>query len=365
MTSILIAGCGYVGQRLAAELFNLETAVGSRKAVEYSGHKLHFLHPWRSSTQALGAPGKSEKPLITNKVTTSFSDLPCTPIAYASFSRLTAVSRFNHGDAESIHGLVASDKSRRLLEGWLSSVSRIDLDTENPPDIEALPAVEQIYYFIPPPSKGIEDTRLPRFLQGLGNNFPQRVVMISTSGVYGNCHGEWVDESRPVSPQADRAKRRYDAEQQMTVWGRQQGVDVMILRVAGIYGPGRLPVARLEKKLPMVDESEAPWTNRIHVDDLITVCKAVMANGGGGEVYNVSDGNPGNMTDYFNQVADIAGLPRPPVIKLDEADGRLSAGLMSYLRESRRIDNRKMLAVPGVDLRYPTLAEGLPASVGV
>jgi nucleoside-diphosphate-sugar epimerase len=111
----------------------------------------------------------------------------------------------------------------------------------------------------------------------------------------------------------------------------------------------------------MVAEDEAPWTNRIHVDDLAAVCVAAMDRAPDGAVYNVADGNPGNMADYFNRVADLAGLPRPPVVRLAEAGGRLSEGLLSYLRESRRLDNRRMLAELGVTLRYPTLADGLPA----
>jgi nucleoside-diphosphate-sugar epimerase len=111
----------------------------------------------------------------------------------------------------------------------------------------------------------------------------------------------------------------------------------------------------------MVPEDEAPWTNRIHVDDLAAVCVAAMDRAPDGAVYNVSDGRPGNMADYFNRVADLAGLPRPPVVRLADADGRLSEGLLSYLRESRRLDNRRMLRELGVALRYPTLDAGLPA----
>jgi nucleoside-diphosphate-sugar epimerase len=109
----------------------------------------------------------------------------------------------------------------------------------------------------------------------------------------------------------------------------------------------------------MIGADEAPWTNRIHIDDLVSVCEAAMARGRDGEVYNVSDGNPGNMRDYFDRVADLLGLPRAPLIRLAEAEGRLSAGLLSYLGESRRLDNRKMLAELGVTLRYPDLRSGL------
>jgi len=222
-----------------------------------------------------------------------------------------------------------------------------------------------VYYLAPPPETGTTDPRLARFLASLpASGQPRRIVYIGTTGVYGDCGGAWVDESRPPNPGVDRARRRWDAECRLRGWAETTGGELVILRVAGIYGPGRLPLERLRRGLPMVAEDEAPWTNRIHVDDLAAVCVSAMARAPDGAVYNVSDGNPGNMADYFNRVADLAGLPRPPVVRLAEAGGRLSEGMLSYLRESRRLDNRRMLAELGVTLRYPTLADGLPACFG-
>jgi nucleoside-diphosphate-sugar epimerase len=200
---------------------------------------------------------------------------------------------------------------------------------------------------------------MARFLAALGSDRAARIVYISTTGVYGDCQGDWVDESRPPNPQVDRARRRYDAERQLQAWRAAGGGEVVVLRVAGIYGPDKLPLQRLRRQVPMVGEDEAPWTNRIHIDDLVTVCLAAMARGANGAVYNVSDGNPGNMRDYFDRVADLHGLPRPPLVRLAEADGQLSQGLLSYLGESRRLDNRRMREELGVRLRYPTLDEGL------
>jgi nucleoside-diphosphate-sugar epimerase len=202
---------------------------------------------------------------------------------------------------------------------------------------------------------------MQRLLDALPHNGQYRIVYISTSGVYGDCAGEWVDEGRPANPQVDRAQRRYDAEQRLRAWRRKGHGEVIILRVAGIYGPGKLPLARLQKQVPMIDARDAPWTNRIHIDDLVTICEAAMLRSRDGEIYNVSDGNPGNMRDYFDQVADLYGLPRAPTISLTEATASLSPGMLSYLRESRRLDNRKMLDQLGVTLRYPQLAQGLAA----
>lgn len=259
--------------------------------------------------------------------------------------------------------LVSSAASMERLRGLGGRIVAIDLDSDASSNAE-LPPAKQIYYFIPPPSQGRRDPRMRRFLALLEQQLlPQRMLLISTSGVYGHCNGALVDETHSTAPVAERAQRRLDAEQQLQQWASDHGVETVILRVAGIYGPGRLPVERLHKGLPMVVEAEAPWTNRIHVDDLVTVCERAMSHAPSGEIYNVSDGHPGNMTDYFNQVADAVGLPRPPLIAMAEADGQLSAGMMSYLRESRRLNNAKMLSIPGVTLRYPTLAEGLKASV--
>ena len=273
------------------------------------------------------------------------------------------VERLRGQGAKNIHALVSSEMSAAKLAGELNRVIVLDLDQPVPAGI-APPGVAQLYYFIPPPSRGVHDSRLPRLLGWLEKGVPpQRVLLISTSGVYGDCDGEIVSETRPPAPVAERARRRFDAEQQLQHWAEMHDVETVILRVAGIYGPRRLPLSRLRKGLPMVVEADAPWTNRIHVDDLVTVCERAMNHAPAGEVYNVSDGQPGNMTDYFNQVADATALPRPPVIPLDAADGKLSPGMMSYLRESRRLNNRKMLSIPGVTLCYPTLKAGLAASV--
>ncbi len=271
--------------------------------------------------------------------------------------------RLQADDDVAAHALVSRPVSAQRLQEECSSITAVDLDRPISAAL-ALPMATQIYYFIPPPGAGRHDSRLPRFLRLLEQaHLPQRILLISTSGVYGDCKGELVDETWPVAPVVERAQRRRDAEQQLQHWAQVHDVETVILRVAGIYGPGRLPLARLRRRLPMVAEADAPWTNRIHVDDLVTVCRQAMAHAPSGEIYNVSDGNPGNMTDYFNRVADAVGLPRPTLIDLADADGQLSAGMMSYLRESRRLDNRKMLSIPGVVLRYPNLTAGLKASL--
>ncbi len=258
-----------------------------------------------------------------------------------------------------VTGLVRSLPTANELEKRGINPLILDLDRQLPPLSHNW---QQIYYFAPPPKQGRQDTRMTHFLRALDtDNQNMRLVYLGTTGVYGDCGGEWVDESHPTNPTAERALRRHDAEQQLRQWRTTTGNEVVLLRVAGIYGPDKLPLARLRQRKPMIAAEHAPWTNRIHVDDLVQTCIAAMERGRDGEIYNVSDGQPGNMADYFNQVADATGLPHPPVILPDETTAQLSAGLRSYLAESRRIDNSKMLKELGVQLKYPTLSQGLAA----
>ena len=260
-----------------------------------------------------------------------------------------------------INGLVKTQQTAQQLKVQGIEPLIMDLDRPLPPPPCGW---RRIYYFAPPPGQGSGDSRMTHFLRMLGDGDQGiRLVYLGTTGVYGDCAGAWVDENHPADPTADRALRRHDAEQQLRRWRAKTGNQVIFLRVAGIYGPGKLPLDRLRQRKPMIAAADAPWTNRIHVDDLVQICRVAMERGRDGEIYNVSDGQPGNMADYFNQVADAAGLPRPPLISPAEASGQLSAGLRSYLAESRRIDNRKLLKELGIELKFPTLKQGLAASL--
>jgi nucleoside-diphosphate-sugar epimerase len=232
-------------------------------------------------------------------------------------------------------------------------------DLDQPDKLPALPtAAGLIFYFAPPPPHGVDDPRLHAFLNAIPRHaYPSKIIYISTSGVYGDCQGAWVTEDSPAKPNTDRARRRLAAEDLLRDWQRHNGTPVVILRVGGIYGPGRLPVERLRQDTPVLREQDCGYTNRIHADDLAAVCVAAAMHGHG--LYNVSDGHPSTMTDYFNKVADLYGLPHPPQISFDQAQTLMSPEMMSYLADSRRLDNRRMLNDLGVNLRYPTLNEGL------
>lgn len=251
---------------------------------------------------------------------------------------------------QSITGWVRSEASKLAGQQQGIVMHAVDLDDVDHNFARDELTGRAIFWFMPPPRQGSQDTRLRRFLAA-AQDAPSRIVLISTTGVYGDCGGRWIDESEPLKPVAERAVRRVDAEAALQEWGEQHVGDWVILRVPGIYAADRLPLARLQRGEPVLREEDAPWTNRIHADDLAVVCKRAMEIAPARSIYNASDGQPSTMTDYFNRVADYARLARPPQVSLAEAEGVMSAGMMSYLRESRRIGNDKLLRELGVELR--------------
>ena len=265
----------------------------------------------------------------------------------------------NNSTSLTIHALVSSKASKEICDAL--GIHSIALDLDHKQDISTVGSTikaSQLFYFAPPAPKGVHDTRLTQFLASLSQH-PKRIVLISTTGVYGDAKGEWIDENFPLTPQTERAYRRLDAEHALAQWAKQHQGEIIILRVPGIYAKDRLPLARLKKGLRVVNQAEAGWTNRIHADDLAAVCYQAMASDINDGVYNVTDGHPSTMTEYFNHVAEYANLPYPPQISLQEAEATLSEGMVSYLKESRRIRNKKMLNELGIKLRYPSLAKGL------
>ena len=217
-----------------------------------------------------------------------------------------------------------------------------------------------VIYLTPPPSDGERDTRIQAFLGQVLEGTPRRFVLISTTGVYGDCKGARVDESFEVNPQTDRARRRVDSERQAKTWADQNGVSLAILRVAAIYGPGRVPVERIRNGMTLPSARSGGLLNRVHVDDLVGICIAAIHSGAEG-VFNVADGHPLPMIDYLNLVADIWGLPRVNVSD-EPADLKShSVALRQYLSESRSILNDRVLRAFDIELNYPNAIQGLKA----
>lgn len=271
----------------------------------------------------------------------------------------TLVAQHYLKNHDAVSTIVRSDNSRERLQSQGIETQQIDLTADF--KLQAQTGHCRLFHFAPPPREGTEDFHTRNLISALNkeSQAPARIVYISTTGVYGDCQGKWVDEDAPVNPQVDRARRRYDAEQQLLEYGNTHGTDIIILRVAGIYGPGKLPLKRLNEGHPVVRKEDSPYTNRIHSADLVKIAVAAMDSGRNGAVYHACDGHPGTMAEYFKAVAEKAGLPPPAEISLAEAADKLSAGMMSYMRESRRLSNEKTLNELGIRLDYPTLEEGL------
>jgi len=247
-----------------------------------------------------------------------------------------------------------------------SGVELIEGDLDDPASLVVLAGrAERVAHLAPPRGDGTADVRTRELLsalapRGRGAMLPQRLVYLSSSGVYGDCAGEWVDEARVPRPQTERARRRFDAEQAIGDWGARLGIGTVILRVPGIYAPNRLPLARLVRGTPALAHKEDVYTNHIHADDLAAVVVAALESERARGIYNASDDGSVKLGDFFDMVADRAGLSRPPRLSREEAALKVPPELFSFMNESRRLSNRRMKAELGVRLRYPTVAEGIP-----
>jgi len=256
-----------------------------------------------------------------------------------------------------------SDSAAASLAATGITVVRADLDA--PPAPGSLAQVVDgaaIAYLAPPPDTGATDPRLENLLAALGLARPSVLLYMSTTGVYGDTRGGMVTEDSPLAPSNDRSRRRVAAETAARTWCGARGVRCVVLRVPGIYGPGRLPLDRLQRGEPALRPEDAGPGNRIHVDDLVTACVAALERPVSG-AFNVTDGNPATTTEFLQRTAAVAGLPAPPLVALAEAHGRISAGMLVFLRESRTVDNRRMREELGVAPRYAQLDAGIAASL--
>lgn len=234
----------------------------------------------------------------------------------------------------------------------------VDLDNIPQESAASLAACEKsaLLYFTPPPRKGQKDTRIREFLAHLekAQAIPTKFVLISTTGVYGDCQGKWIDESQVLAPTVDRALRRADAELATREFCATHNRDVTILRVAGIYAEDKLPLARLKRQEPIIAAEQSPYSNRIHAADLAQICLQALLERHPG-VFNCADNEPSTMSDYFSRLASALELPQPPIISQEEALSQLSSGMLSYLQESRQINNQKLIEEFKLQLQYPSL----------
>ncbi len=245
-------------------------------------------------------------------------------------------------------------------------------DLDQPASLRRIAGLADIVVHLAPPPAADRrgrageqrDSRTRWLLAALarGRSLPQRIVYISTTGVYGDCAGALIDETHAVRPSTVRACRRLDAERQLRAFGRR-GVVVSILRAPGIYATDRLPIERLRKGSPALRAADDVYTNHIHADDLAALTCAALRYGRSNRTYNASDDSQIKMGDYFDLVADGLGLARVPRLSRGEAEMRLPEMQLSFMSESRRLLNRRAKCELRFRPRYAQVADGVAAAL--
>lgn len=247
----------------------------------------------------------------------------------------------------------SDDASRLRGSGIVPIVGDLD-------DLRALSRLraspDAVLHFAPPPAEGRGDPRTGRLLAALSaaRRIPRRLVYISTTGVYGDCAGARISETRPRRAQSQRARRRVDAEDRLRAWSVRNGVSLAILRAPGIYAESRLPLERIRQGTPVLAPDHDVYTNHIHADDLARAAVAALFRGRPNRAYHASDDSDLKMGQWFDALADAHQLPRPPRVDWDEAESRIAPTLLSFMNESRRLSNDRMKRELRVRLAYAT-----------
>jgi nucleoside-diphosphate-sugar epimerase len=215
----------------------------------------------------------------------------------------------------------------------------------------------RIVHLAPPRPEGARDFRTRNLTAILPEG--AQVVYVSTSGVYGDCGGALIDETRLVAPQNARAARRVDAERVLRGWARRAHGRLAILRVPGIYAADRLPLQRLRDGTPALRAEDDVYTNHIQADDLARIVALALFRALPGRAYHAADDTRLKMGAYFDAVADAYRLPRPPRLAREALRAAVSPVLLSFMSESRQLDNTRMRRELGVRLRYADVHQAL------
>jgi nucleoside-diphosphate-sugar epimerase len=254
--------------------------------------------------------------------------------------------------------------SRPERRAELRAAIPIVADLDRPETLKRLARLAPwVVHLAPPPRQGERDERTRNLTAILPEG--THVVYISTSGVYGDHGGALIDETVPRAPKNARARRRVDAEQVLRAWAVGAGGSVAILRAPGIYAADRLPLERLRQGTPALAPQDDVYTNHIHADDLARLALLALFRAMPGRAYNASDDSHMKMGDYFDLVANAFGLPRAPRLPRAELERAVSPMLLSFMSESRRLDNRRMLRELGARLRHPRVEDALVAMAKV
>lgn len=257
-----------------------------------------------------------------------------------------------------VFGLVRSTDAAAQLrsEGLVPVLANLD-------DMRSLARIagiaDVVLHFAPTSVSGNTDMRTRNLLAALSRRrLPQRLVYISTSGVYGDCAGAWIDETRPPRPATERAVRRLDAERKLRDFARHSAISVSILRVPGIYAASRLPLERIRAATPILSAADDVFSNHIHADDLARIAELAIHRGRNARIYHASDDGEMKMGAYFQFIAQAFDLPAPPQIPLAQAAQSMSAVRLSFMNESRRLSNARMKRELRLRLMYPTVVDG-------
>lgn len=266
-----------------------------------------------------------------------------------------------------VHLLALTSSPSRIAELRARGITPLPGNLDQPATVRRLAGLAtRVLHLAPPPGEGWDDPRTRALTQALRRrSVPAMLVYGSTSGVYGDCAGAWVSETRPARPHTPRGQRRMAAEQTVRFYGRSAGTRASVLRIPGIYAPDReggTPRERLLKGTPVLNAEDDVYTNHIHADDLARACVAALWRGAPQRVYNVNDDTVLKMGDYFDLAADLYGLPRPPRVPRSTAQDKLPLMLLSFMSESRRMDNTRLKRELRVKLHCPTVREGLLAA---
>lgn len=265
-------------------------------------------------------------------------------------------------NASRVYALTSSESRVAHLQQQGIAALRGNLD--EPASLRRLAGVaSHIIHMAPPPLQGRSDPRTRALVQALLlRSSPQAVVYGSTSGVYGDCAGALINETQLLNPQTDRAHRRVDAETWLNAWGSRGIPRISVLRIPGIYAldrEGGTPRERLQRGTPVLQATDDVYTNHIHADDLARATVLALWRGKTLRPLHVSDDSDVLMGDYMNWAADLWQLPRPPRISREQAQTALPAMALSFMSESRRMQNQRLKTELRMKLRYPTVREGL------
>ncbi|MEQ8667083.1 MAG: SDR family oxidoreductase [Rhodospirillales bacterium] len=253
----------------------------------------------------------------------------------------------------------SSEKADRLrAEGFDAVV--FDPANGVSPDAGILDGVSHVLSSIAPDDEG--DPVLRDFADALGDQASIRWAgYLSTTGVYGDSGGAWVDESSPTEPSLARARRRVTAENAWLDLQRDNGLPVHVFRLAGIYGPGRSALDAVRAGRARRIDRPGHLFGRIHVDDIAAVLEASIDSPAPGEIYNVSDDEPAAPADVTTFACELLGVEPPPLISFEEAAATMSPMGRTFWEDNRKVSNRRIREELGVELAYPTYREGLQA----